>query len=330
VIDRRPVFLIVSLLLTSAFAQNTADGEFRLALTGHNGQITWSAPGFKVVESSAKPGGNEIGIRGKDENGRIYFLGFLFLFSGQAPLNSAKCRDGVMEPEKRSNKSLKVITTSENPRPGGLPLDVVTYTTQDRNGKTSYMVRGFIADSAVCGDLEFYSDAPINGDDVIIKNAFSSYRLDENYAPQFKDIFAYAQVLYIRGDYKAAGPGFEAALAKLGKSTDGDAKKMVRVTTDQAGMSYGISGDVAKARAIFAKGIAEDPDYPMYYYNLACADAEEKNLAGARSNLQKAYDRKANVIPGEHIPDPTKDDSFLPYRDNKDFWGFLQSLQSRP
>lgn len=46
-----------------------------------------------------------------------------------------------------------------------------------------------------------------------------------------------------------------------------------RVMRDQAGMSYGISGDLAKARSIFEKGTAEDPDYPLYYDNLACADA---------------------------------------------------------
>jgi hypothetical protein len=33
------------------------------------------------------------------------------------------------------------------------------------------------------------------------------------------------------------------------------------------------------------------------------------------------------MIPGETLPDPTKDDSFLPHKSNKEFWKFLQSLQ---
>jgi tetratricopeptide (TPR) repeat protein len=104
---------------------------------------------------------------------------------------------------------------------------------------------------------------------------------------------------------------------------------MRRVVTDQAGMAYGMSGDIPKARVIFERAIAEDPDYPMYYYNLACADAEEKNLAEARSHLQEAFARKANVISGESMPDPTNDNSFLPYRNNKDFWTFLESLNRK-
>src|ERR1700691_6550284 len=86
-------------------------------------------------------------------------------------------------------------------------------------------------------------------------------------------------------------------------------------------------GATPLVRTLFEKGIAEDPDYPMYYYNLACADAEEKNLSDARKHLIEAYARKANVNVGESMPDPTKDDSFLPYQSNKDFWTFLSGLK---
>jgi hypothetical protein len=66
----------------------------------------------------------------------------------------------------------------------------------------------------------------------------------------------------------------------------------------------------------------------MYYYNLACADAAEKKLSDAKRHLQQAFDRKANVNPGEAIPVPTEDESFLPYKEVNDFWAFLQSVQS--
>ena len=92
-------------------------------------------------------------------------------------------------------------------------------------------------------------------------------------------------------------------------------------------MSYGISGDLAKSRSIFEKGIAADPDYPLNYYNLACADAGEKKLSDFILHLQQAFDRKANVNPGESMPVPTEDDSFLPYKGDRAFWTFLQGLK---
>ena len=125
--------------------------------------------------------------------------------------------------------------------------------------------------------------------------------------------------------YGPAAPVYEKALVKLNEDSS-STKTMKRVITDQAGMSYGMSGNISKARAIFEKAIAADPDYPLFYYNLACADAEEKNLAGAKKHLQEAFDRKANVVPGENMPDPSQDDSFLPYRSNKEFWAFVEGL----
>jgi tetratricopeptide (TPR) repeat protein len=141
-------------------------------------------------------------------------------------------------------------------------------------------------------------------------------------------LFVYAQILYQHHMYGPAAPVYEKALANLNEDP-GSTKTMKRVITDQAGMSYGMSGNIAKARAIFEKAVATDPDYPLYYYNLACADAEEKKLAGAKKHLQDAFDRKANIIPGESMPDPTQDDSFLPYRNNKEFWTFVEGLIGR-
>ena len=320
----------LTLLTAVSFSQaQTGTADFRLALPDHRGQLHWPSEGFKIIESSAKPNGSEIGIRGKNESGRLTFLGFLFLVSGQAPLTSAKCRDGALEPEEKSNPALKVAGTMDNVQPGSLPVSVVTYSTRDRGGKTVYMVRGFVAAADTCGDLEFYSDSSISAADADLKRIFANYQLDESYVPKFNDVLLYAQILYKARMYKAAGPVFEMALGKVNENPGPSVKIMRRVVTDEAGMSYGMSGDIPKARAIFQRAVAEDPDYPMYYYNLACADAQERNLTGARSNLQKAFDRKANVVSGESMPDPTTDDSFLPYRNNKEFWAFLESLHEK-
>jgi tetratricopeptide (TPR) repeat protein len=318
------VLILIAVVSVSALAQTTTDSNFKLA-PDHRGQLRWSADGFKVVESSAKPNGHEIGIRG-NQSGRLTFLAFLFQVPDQAPLTSAKCRDGALEPEKKANPTLKTLGVSDSVQSGTLPVSLVNYTARDGSGKTVYMVQGFVATGDICGDLEFYSDTSITAGDTDLKRIFGSYQLDENYVPKFNDVLLYAQILYKAQMYKGAAPIFEIALGKLRGNPGTDTKTMRRVVTDQAGMAYGMSGDVPKARAIFERAIAEDPDYPMYYYNLACADAEEKNLAGARRHLQEAFARRANMTPGESMPDPTKDDSFLPYRNDKDFWTFLENL----
>jgi hypothetical protein len=303
--------------------QPALDTSFKISLPNHLGQLQWQADGYKIIETSAKSKGQEIGLRGKEGSGRVAFLGFLFLIPEEAPLSSAKCRDGALAEEKK-NSTLKVLATSQMEGSKDPPVALVTYSTKSRDGKKWYTVRGFVATGDICGDLDFYSETSISADDPDLQKILESYRLDPSYAPQFKDFFMYAQILYKHQMYKAAAPIFEQALAKLGD--DNAQQTMRRVTTDQAGMSYGMSGDIPRARAIFEAASAKDPDYPMYYYNLACADAEEKDLPSARVHLQDAFARKANMISGENMPDPTKDDSFTPFKSDKDFWAFVEGL----
>jgi hypothetical protein len=321
-------YLCLGLIFVAAFPLlgQSVDGEFLLALPIHNGRLAWAAPGFKLTQSSVKPNGNEAGLRGVNASGKLTFLGFLFLFPEESPLTSAKCLKGVIEPMRKQNSKLKMTGERDNAGSGGTPVSLVSYEGRTDKGPL-YSVRGFVATADVCGDLEFYGEKPIAFDDPEIKAAFASFKLDTNYQPKWTDVFVYAEILYRQKMYKPAGPMFELALTKLSKEAPTETNSR-RVMIDEAGMSYGISGDTLKARAIFEKGIAEDPDYPLNYYNLACADAEEKKLVDAKRHLQQAFARKGNVIKGEKMPDPTQDDSFLPYKNNQEFWKFLVSLSN--
>ena len=309
----------------TAQAQSLPDnGNFTLALPAHVGQLKWNAEGFRIVQSSAKPNGVEVGVRASKGSNQFTLLGFLFLFPEQAPMTSAKCRDGVMGPAKKSNPTIQIAGTSQMARSEGPPVELIAYVGQGQDGKLIYSVRGFLAMGDLCGDLEIYGNDVSVIRDPDLKKIWESYRLDPQYVPQFYDVFQDAQILYQNHNYQAAAPIFEQALTKL--KGDKDQTRWRRVATDQAGLAYGLAGNIPKARAIFETAVTKDPDYPMYYYNLACADAEEKKLADARTHLQQAFARKANVTQGETMPDPTKDDSFLPYRDNKEFWAFVESL----
>ena len=91
-------------------------------------------------------------------------------------------------------------------------------------------------------------------------------------------------------------------------------------------MSLGISGSIKESRAVLESAIKDDPDYPLNYYNLACADAEQGDATGAKVHLQQAFERKNNTLKGESLPDPTKDDSLLKLKKNKEFWQSASSI----
>lgn len=328
---RPSVLLVAAAGLAGALSlpRPLAAADFKLTLPQHKGQLRWTATGFESVQTSARPNGHEMGIRTREASGRLTSLGFLFLLPEDAQLTSEKCRDGALDQESANTPELKILSTSEIPRPRGLPVSQVVYTSRGPDGRTQFTVRGFTATGDLCGDLEFYASEPISATDADLKTIFSSFRLDPAYTPGFEDVLYYAQILYQNGQYKPAAELLEKALALVpaNGSPFASARIAKRVVTDQAAMAYGMADDFAAARKILQNGIAADPDYPLYYYNLACADAGEKKLTDALEHLREAFARKANLNPDETMPDPTKDDSFLPYRSDGTFWAAMEKLK---
>lgn len=86
---------------------------------------------------------------------------------------------------------------------------------------------------------------------------------------------------------------------------------------DHLGISLVLSGDAAKAKEVFLFGIKKSPEYPLFYYNLACTFAEEGDAAGAAKYLKqaKAVAKKKKF----KLPDIKKDNSFDKVRDTKEF-----------
>lgn len=123
------------------------------------------------------------------------------------------------------------------------------------------------------------------------------------------DYWKVAGELFLHKQYQESIAPYEKAL-ELEKATPQLEKQYWYVLIDNLGMAYGITGELEKARSLFEYGIQRDPDYPLFYYNLACYYGEKSDADNAAAYLRKAFDRKANVIPGESIPDPRSDDSF--------------------
>lgn len=99
-----------------------------------------------------------------------------------------------------------------------------------------------------------------------------------------------------------------------------------RVLIDNLGMAYGISGKLDKAQEILRYGIAQEPTYPMFYYVLACIDAERGDMDKTMENLTTAFKYRANVIQGEKMPDPKADDSFQRFMKNEKFRKLVESF----
>jgi hypothetical protein len=182
---------------------------------------------------------------------------------------------------------------------------------------------GFLGDAKTCAEVHISSF----GDDPKVVRAMDTtlaeFHPDLEYRPTADDYFLFASILF-KGAPGLSAPYYKEFLNRLPPSPE--TLTMRRVATDQLVMALGMSGDLKNSRAVAEMAIKDDPDYPLNYYNLACADAESGNAAGAQEHLRQAFDHRANVIKGESMPDPMKDDSILKLKKNKAFWAFVQTL----
>jgi tetratricopeptide (TPR) repeat protein len=311
-------FLLITTAICSA---QTTPGTLSFSLPEHAGKLSLDQGALQIEELSAKPNGREWGIRAEDHD--LHFLGFLFVWPEEPNLNAASCRDEMLKKEgpaseQAATNRLQLRSSS------GVDIAIALMIPKDAS---SSAVRAFVASGDLCGDLTFSSPHPVTEQSVPmhkVKDFLLTLKFDPQAKPSFRDAFAYATVEFDHHQYVGAATAYQAALKLI--DTSDDPIKWRRVATDQLSISLGISGDLAQSRAVNEAAIVRDPTYPLYYYNLACADAEQGNASAARVHLQQAFDRKANALPGESLPDPTTDDSIRKLKSDPAFWTFAQSL----
>jgi tetratricopeptide (TPR) repeat protein len=176
---------------------------------------------------------------------------------------------------------------------------------------------GVASSAAMCAEVHVSKVSYTAADDAMMDAAIGGLNFDPTYTPIAQDYFMLATLLYqLPKSFGTAAVYYQRALDTLPTDAPLGARRLI---TDQLSMSYGIIGQIKQSRGVNEAAIKTDPDYPLYYYNLACADAEQGKAADAKLHLQQAFDRKANTLPNEHMPDPTQDDSIQKLKKNKEF-----------
>ena len=305
--------LSLALLAAAAGAQTA---HFDLALPEHPGHLTIDQGHFEIDELAVKSNGDEYRVRASD--GTLQLSAALFVWPEQSALTAATCRDAMLKSD--GPKALAAVNRSSMKSTSGADIALAV-------SSAPSAVRAFVASGNLCGDILFSqpdSAQPLPMDRV--KTILNSVRFDPQTKTTFHDAFAYATIAFDNHDLQGAVHAYRDALALV--ATSDDPKKWQRISTDQLSISYGMAGALDESRAVNVAAIKRDPDYPMYYYNLACAEAEQSNATDARANLQLAFDHRANVLPGESLPDPATDDSFQTLMQDPDFAAFVKFLPS--
>jgi hypothetical protein len=329
------LILAVCCAIINAPAQQSSSHHAQMVIPGVKGVLEFDV-GPVTPETRVRPDGKEVQLRAFGRPDGLDITAFLQRVS--FPASPEKCRDewwpGTKKgPFQRDNLQETIVKDG---------IARVEFIVPEFKGVKARQknIHAYVGASDLCAEIHLSKVDFKPEDQKLFEDLLASVKLlpDASPAadqsrnpsqPQDRDssyYFGQGSKFFLQQDYaQAAGP-YQKAL-DMEKAKRMLSRDYFRVLVDNLGMSYGISGNLPQAKATFEYGLTQDPEYPMFYYNLACTYGEMDKMDEALAQLRLVYKYKANMIAGETLPDPLKDDSFRHFVGKDEFVKAVHEMQ---
>jgi len=324
------ILLAVFLFPLCVCAQQSGVSKARISIPGVPGVLELDV-GPTAWEAHVRPDGKETELRAMGRADNLLISAFLQRVKFDA--SPEKCRaEWWAMTAKSSPLKRKDLRQSENDR-----VAVVEYVIPEFRGQQirQKVIHAYLGARDLCAEIhlskiQFVSEEQKMFDDVLTTvRLLPAESVTANQGHDLKSQYlAEGSRFYLQHNYSAAAERYQKAL-DLEKQDRTLSKSSFRVLVDNLSMSYGIGGKLSDAKKTLEYGITQDAEYPMFFYLLACTYGEMGEMDESLEQLRLAYKFKANVIPGESLPDPIKDDSFRNFVKDKKFVDAVHEIQKQ-
>lgn len=332
---RKVLFCLSLVVLGSAgsFAQDAAVPEkFSIWLPAKPWALEMEASGFVTKANEIQRDGRRYFLV---QNDKTHTIASVFLESMKGPAAAGECKRSLEDKVKRNSSltlnGLKGVAYRE-----AEGMEILEFSMPEVNGVPANQKNTFgcfIKDD-VFVDIHvskvFFKAADQPAFDALMQSFhFVAKEPMTSAVPVGNSLQLFQQGSrdFISQNYRESIAPYQQAL-DIEKITPTLDKKLWYVLVDNLAMAYGITNDFANSQKVIEYGISKDPNYPFFYYNLACIAGEKGDVRNAKANLKLAYDRRANALPGESLPDARTDDSFQKLMQDKSFQQFADALYS--
>ena len=281
----------------------------------------WTVKLLSVYDEAARPV-----VQFRNDQTKVT-LSFILFENLSGKPTSEGCRQDLMEGLRKSQGELLSNSSSGTLDDGhGGTFATASHFTRLTSKTHNHDVFAFSGNAKTCAEAHASTIGGSPDEEKNLAAALALFHPDLSYRPTCAHYLPEANAFYKQAPMTGA-PFYDACLKTIPKDTQ-DATQVHdrRLAVDQIVIALGMAGQVARARHYADDAIKLDPDYPLNYYNLACADAEEGKASAARVHLEQAFARRQNTLAGEELPDPEKDDSILKLKGNTEFWAFVQAI----
>ena len=324
--------MVVLCFYAMAWGQQSGFSKAYISVPGVSGALEFD-PGPTAWEARVRPDGKEIQLQAMGRSDHLLVTAFLQRMTFAA--SAERCRDEWWPSTEKGTREhhVKMDHLQQSSQNG---IARVEYTIPELQGMPvrQKTVHAYLGARDLCAEIHLSKVLFKPEDQKLFDEVLATARLrlddsgakDQAQIDQVSDYVAQASRFYLQHDYSAAAERYQKAL-DMEKQKHVLSPTLFRVMVDNLGMSYGLTGNLPKAKETFEYGIAQEPEYPLFYYNLACTYGEMGKMDESLQQLRLAYKYKANVIAGESFPDPLKDDSFRNFVKDKRFVDVVHQMQ---
>jgi tetratricopeptide (TPR) repeat protein len=327
-------FCILTFALLSIGAAKAQDApagvKLDVWLPGKNWALELDGTEFTAKSNEIQADGRRYFLA---ENAKTRVIVSVYLETAKAPARASECKHSLEEKEKRNSSLAADGLKGVNYRQNG-EMQILEFTLPEADGVPTNQKNTFgcLIKDDVFVDVHiskvFFKAADQPLFDALLRSFhFVPWEATDATVPTGNSLklFQEGSRYFLAHQYREAIPPYRKAF-EIEKNTPTLDKNLWRVLIDNLGVAYGITHDLTSAREALTYGVSKDPDYPLFYYNLACVAAEKGDLPDTENYLKLAFERRENRIPGEIFPDARVDDSFQKLLLQKEFRQFLGSL----
>jgi tetratricopeptide (TPR) repeat protein len=325
--------ICVLVLSACVVARQNPSQRAEMSIPGTRGVLEFDV-GTTTFQTRVRPDGKEVQLREFGRTDGLQITAFLQRVSFDA--SAEKCRDAWWRDTKKA--PVPHVDLQETVVKDGIAR--VEFTIPEYKGVKVMQkdMHAYLGGGNLCAEIHLSKAGFKPEDQKLFEDLLASVKLSPDASPASEPqtgsgathdssfYFAEGSKLYLQENYPAAAVPYQKAL-DLEKQHRALSKNYFRVLVDNLGMSYGMTGRLPEAKATFEYGLTQDPEYPLFFYNLACTYGEMDRMDDSLKELRLAYKYRANMIEGEEFPDPMKDDSFRHFANKPEFVSAVRDMQ---
>jgi hypothetical protein len=325
----RPSIVLTLILLAAPLCALPGEvGEAQISIPNVQGVLNLDV-GPTTWEAHVRRDGKETQLRALGRPDHLFITAFLQKVG--FPASPERCR-AEWWPMSAKNTAVKRDDLRESEKDG---IAIVEYIVSEFRGASVMQksVHAYLGGRDLCAEVHLSKVQFVPADQKLFDDVLTTLRLlpdqsaaEDKSPSQTTQYLAEGSQFYLQKNYSAAAERYQKAL-DLEKQHRTLNQSFFRVLVDNLGMSYGLTGKLSTAKETFEYGIAQDSEYPLFYYSLACTYGEMGKMDESLEQLRLAYKYKAKMIPGEAFPDPLVDDSFRKFVKNGKFVDAVREMQ---